>query len=403
MRSVQPSVHVINRKTMAVTSSFLLGDFINDFYNQVRLMHIGHRWLRCNCKENEVIMFPRLLGNTYSLVNHPKKGTHDSLCQLYTSNLSVNFDKHNQLRKPQSFMPTPLLGSNISPVCNIGKTSQNGNGYEQTKIHKFLTHALIESGLNKSSFHKVHKLTSLYFSEAFSIKVGQGNHKVNLLVKDITLVSPKTVKAIRSHEAYVVNKAFLFSKNIPVHANFILAVDSLEFHNNNCRFPLNNERFSITADRVCHVFPNTKGPRLVFISKMYRDNEWSCHIVYSHPIFSVPQPIFVDSNIERLFINEMFNYKEPGLVVEKFLLPVTYFTNLLLPDFKVTLFFEEGKANSLISEVMGMSNDDEYLKRKERLIPLFKKRFKMPVIEVEKNNMKIQCSTMLLHLKEATK
>lgn len=395
---VQPSIQVINRKTLAVTSSFLLENFISDFYNQVKLMHIGHRWLRCNCKANGVIMYPRLLGNTYSLVNHPQKGTHDLRCQFYTYASKVNFEKNILQRKPQSFMPTPLLGNNAATAN--GKSSLKGKRYEQTRIHQFLVHALMESGLNKSSFEKEHKLTSLYFSKVFSIKVGQGNHKVNLQVKDVTLVSPKNVQAIRSHEASMVKKSLLFSKNIPVHANFVLAVDSFEFYDNNCRFKLNSDSFCITADRVCHVYPNTNGPRLIFISKIYRDNEWSCHIVYSHPIFSVVQPMYVDSNIERIFINEMFNSKETGLVVEKFLLPVSYFGDFLLPDFKVTLFFDKVKSKSLISEVMGMINDDEYVKRKERLIPLFRKRFKMPVVEVGKGNMKEQCNTMLLHLKE---
>jgi hypothetical protein len=388
------NVNIFNPKNDQTIKQLTVWSFLKDKQSNLEYMHLHKLRLKCDCTTPQAISFPKRYQSSYTLVNHAEFGQHKPSCQLFTLvSGEINHSGEAPLvtspKPPKSFTPIKITVGNTDAKNNQLNSPSNKSTSKNDSIHSLLCYAFSEKRFEYLHCDKSINLNALYYTDTFKVNVTSVNKMPPIQVKDITFILP--AENAKNFKRKLLGLQPRFAPHVPLHANFIFMVENADFDSDSSvlTYTNDNKEYKAQCFQVSHHFPNTRGPRIIFLIKAFINECWSTVKIYSHPIISLDRPIMIDSDLERQFCLEVLSLNDERLSLMKYVHHDEYQGVKLLPDFKLT-YKCESRHRSVIVEVMGMNNDEEYIERKKRLVPLMEENYKLKVVDVVPGNIKYQ-------------
>lgn len=399
MRVDVTKIILFNNKNKSIFETLTLARFLESKQNYLAIMHLHKLWLECHCVKGTAVAFVKRNSLNYSLVNHAVLGQHDKQCKLHTQ-ISGEILTGEQVPKASISPPTHFTVLKINESDSESQEKCTGrklkhNNKKSDRIHSLLSFALEEKYLNVLRINKGLNMNAIFFSKMFQLLVTKNNgHSIK--VADITYVLPN--KKARDYQLNVMRMKYKFANEVPLQCNFIFFVDDVSINEttNTFSYTQDLEIKTVETIRQIHHYPQTTGPRIIFITKALINEQWQNYLAYSHPIISIQHPVLIDSSLERNFANLFLQMSKEGATLTKPYTSKEYKGHHLLPDF----IYKSGDRFTCIVEVMGMLNQEDYKLRKEKLVPMMRARFNMDVIEVEPGNIESRARELFCHLDE---
>jgi len=381
-------VYVYNHKTKLIKATldvrcFMIG--ANERGAYLKRLHEKRYWLMCCCIKPYAIMYPRLQGEQYQLVNDPVKGNHHEQCPLYTQVSGRRSPKRTikdvLFEQPTSF--TPVKIGKLRAPLSTQKVSHTPRSLrlqvkQENTIHTLMLFALMQAKLDYLQTTKNYNLKDIYKTATFKIPVcrSKGERAV-LSVGDLTFFNPDIERV--DWKSIIQRKVKYFTERVPPQAYIVQAVEWANYDREAEVLTTYHDGREVTysCSRVTHHYERTRGPRIVFIVYVLLES-WVVVTIYTHPIIAVGIPVLIDSNIERNFGQLFLKYKDPNLKLYKYYRGMMDKGILLLPDFKM-INCTRGNYWAEIVEVMGVVNDSSYEDRKKYIVPAMAAKFGLPV------------------------
>ncbi|KJG37709.1 hypothetical protein UA32_12160 [Photobacterium angustum] len=343
--------------------------------------------LLCGCTGN-ALMFIRKLSSGYILVNHPIKGRHSANCAFATEiSGEINTSINNGQQEYERIISFNLHSSAESVSFSDEKTVRNNvtnSVSSKNKLHNLLMQLVLDS-FNHTFFKtkKVNVISSLAAIRKAAREIAFGN---STLDKFVFYGGKGSLMA----EQMLLSKSWDGPKKR--HVFIFEVVDTIEVLNINSLLFDKEERFYSKIIRPGN--QNTKGPYLIVSSVIINDGDVYRHTCVIKPIVSKYLLMPIDSDYERnaaLTMIGLIKESHDSYTLTKPIKPRFSEENeTLLPDFVINKKNGKSIVNTVLIEVMGY-DDDEYVNRKERLVPKMKSAWKATkVIEVRGSNTIIE-------------
>ena len=346
-----------------------------------RLKESKH-YLHCHCVSPAAVMFTQHHKSGYRLVCHSKLGVHDRNCAHFRDiqGWVVNNPKDAEYairRQQATYQNFSLFG----PFAGPKQKSQKSKGKQQNptrksgkktpKITNLINYLIKKSENNVIQTNK--KITTQ--QEAFqnikqaakNTKFGDGN------LSDWIFFGNKCFGEARLALEKIRDNGKWIHAGRP-HAFLIEVVDKAVIHDEDIskkHIKLDNwdyyyERLITEGQGI-----KTEGPYLVFMAmcEIVENGKFRVHTIYIKPIVYNNVLMPVDSNYERKFVRRVIYAlkKDADWKLTKPIDGKVVNNSFLLPDFLV----ENNKKKVFhILEIMGMLHDQDYVDRKDYIIPL---------------------------------
>ncbi|ENM5776001.1 DUF1173 family protein [Vibrio mimicus] len=345
----------------------------------------NNEYLYCQCVFPPAVMFTRHSHkHGYSLVCHPTKGKHSKQCVHYRD--IKGWVVHN----PKAVNEAITRQADTFPTFSLHSSFAQGTRSINTKPQKGSTH-----NRAAKSGKRVDKLVNLV---RFLIKTANQNTYVSgqpqlfglKALEDLrdaaqqTTFGPSTLKdwifigahaftEARTALTRVDTEGTWPSKGRP-HAFMVMVADHIvidEMDKANKTLTCNGAQFFVKRILTEGQGIRTPGPYLVFMSicQFVENGKFRLHTAYVKPILYSNWLMPVDSDHERKFARQVIHCIQPshGWALIKPLEGKAIEGCFVMPDF---LLENDDKNCYQLIEIMGMLNDQDYVDRKDYIVPL---------------------------------
>lgn len=372
----------------------------------IQSIHSEHQWLECDCTDDKAVMFARKYDKHFSLVCHSKDGLHDKACPHFREiEGSSVFDKE---RTKQSMDRQALTYPDVSfcdKFATEKKITQNTKktigrrASGKRNVPKLTTLALF---LIKQSQQHVICSNDLYYNQSTEyalqrFRLAAANTKFGPSTLNQWIgIGKESYKTIL-RRLYDIEKTDSWPKNKRPHAFICFVANTITVNDEesgivSITVDENTDTEANAADTATNADKNkdkvntkfylkqlllehqglrTDGPYLVFmmICRATKDRKYQSHTAYVKPIINDNWLMPVDSNYERKFAKRVVYHVQKGenWSIEKPLEGKSLDDCYLLPDFLIA-----HQEHHHLIEVMGMLNNQDYLDRKDYIVPRMK-------------------------------
>lgn len=349
----------------------------------------NQHYFYCHCVKPPAVMFVRYYERTnhYSVACHTTKGMHDKSCKMFREikGWVVDDEKATQsaiTRQSQTFPTLSLFSAfakaessssiSCSSVGTVTSNSSKSGKKPKTKISTLLHYLIKASKQNEycgeqEGMKTIDALTSL-------CAIGKRTQFGTSSLDEWIFIGHGAFRKAREALESVDSKGSWPKRSRP-HAFIMLVAKTLEIDDsdvNNKTLKLDNTKFYVHTVITEGTGIRSGGPFLVMMSvcQFVENGKFRIHTAFVKPIVYPSVLMPVDSNHERNFARQViYRIKHSeGWILKKPIDGKAIKGSFVLPDFIIE---NQHHVRHLI-EVMGMLNDQDYVDRKEYIVPLMK-------------------------------